>query len=316
MRILQNFPRAYETDYLFTFLLAPVFTAVLIFTSLIWASADSYNTVADRDQNLALLHRFLEDEKDADVSVIMLGNSRLRHALNFGYDPSGTVRLPDGRMLAALQFSDNASEYRVYEYMESDILLIHPDILVILDTLLSNRSRPYSWATRYGRMAYDLFENRLNGTARRLKTRAERQDLMKRCYSSFNAVQMNERVKSTAWRDAHSLDMDVNGRNLEGIRRLVDLAVKAGIRVVIVSLPPNMAVLDRYHVPSHVLDFYGLGFQPRHEQLLPDLADKVTWLPYNAPHDSAYYCDFVHLNSQGRAQSEEWFLDNIARLTK
>lgn len=316
LRDVANVETVYERDYLFSFMLAAVFAAALIIVAVIWASADSINTVNSTDQNLALLRTFGEVKKETDVSVIMLGNSRMRHAVNFGYNPEEVTKLPDGRTMASLQFSNNASEYRSYDYMESDFLFLHPDVIIILDALLSIQRFPYPMATAYGRMVVDLFNNRINGLATREKTWEERQDLMPSCFGSYNANSMNERIKTTAFRDAHSLDPKVNERNIVGVRRLIDLAVKAGIKVVIVSLPPNHEILRRYNVPDHILDFYGLGYQPTHEQLLPELHDKVTWLTYPAPDDTAYYCDFVHLNSKGREQSQAWFLKEISDLTK
>jgi hypothetical protein len=156
-------------------------------------------------------------------------------------------------------------------------------------------------------MVYDMIGNSLSGHTGE-RTWKERQDLMPSCHATYNVNVVNTRIRRTAERDAHSLDMAVNEKNLSGVRKLIDRALKAGTRVVILSLPPNREILERYAVPQHLLDFAGLGHWPARQELLPDWHEKVTWVEYNPPEWTPHYCDFVHLNSKGRALSHAWLL--------
>ena len=98
------------------------------------------------------------------------------------------------------------------------------------------------------------------------------------------------------------------------MRRFIDLAVKNRIKVIILNIPPNSEVLDQFGVSADTLDFYGLGFHPAPEQLLPDTYKDVTWLNYKHPNGKEDYCDFVHFNETGRNIFSDWLKNQLSRM--
>lgn len=304
-----------EKDYLFSFLLGPMFAFVIIFYLLMDSAVSAYESNNALFLNLQLVEEFKGAKDDADVSMILLGNSRLRYGADFGFDPSELTTLPDGRKMAALQYANNAAEFGVYGKIADHILLARPDYIVILDMLLTNSRPPgRSPAVKFAKMVYDAWMAKSRGLDPEEAWRSDRVNRQSSCYAYYTLDFMNNRIGSTAKRDRHSLDPEIN-ENLADIRDFIAKAEESGIDVIILHYPVNSDILDRYDVPYHYLNNYGLGYAPEKEAILPQSYESVTWMAYPAKLDKSHYCDFLHFNKKGRAAFSEWFLDEIARMT-
>lgn len=306
----------YEKDYLWSFLFAPIIAAAMAFYLVMNASVHEMASNNAVTLNLGLIDQFQKTAEHTDISFIMLGNSRVRYAAAYGFDPDKIVTLPDGRTAAALQFAKNAAQFLVYNDLADHILLARPDYIVLMDTLLSNDRPPKeSPLVKYARMVVDSTTDLIKGKKPAQIWYEDRNEHEMSCYQSFGLKLMNKRIKTTAERDRHSLDPEVNP-NIEPAREFIDRAVKAGIKIVVLHLPPNMDILDQYNVPDYFLNSYGINHRPTPQELLPANYKNVTWLDYPAPHDRNFYCDFVHLNDKGRALSSPWLLGELAELSR
>jgi hypothetical protein len=305
-----------EKDYLYAFLLGPIFGAVIIFYLMLDAAVAGLESNNALDLNTQIIEQFDKASQDADISMIMIGNSRLRYAATFGFDPQEIVTLPDGRTMAALQFANNAAEFSYYGGFSDNILLARPDYIVLMDMLLTNLRPPgRGAATKYSKMIYEAWIERRKGMNSEDAWHYDRHHLQLACYAYYTPKFMNDRIAATAARDRHYLDPEVND-NIPAIREFIRKARAMGTKVIILHLPLNTDVLDEYGVPYHYLNAYGLGAKPTKQQMLPELHDDVIWMNYPEKIGRNHYCDFIHLNKAGRAKFTEWFLREIDKLDK
>lgn len=303
----------YEREYLNAFYLAPVFAMVLVFYAVMHSAISGSKISYDFDQNIRIMEEFIEAEKLADLGIVMIGNSRLRNGATFGFDPKELAVLPDGRKLAAIQYTENAAQYLSFEYLEGYILDAHPDYLLIVDSVLTNALAIDDMMIHYARlvMGYitSLFkEEDYHGNWWAVRTGPE-----KNCYDVYTGRMMKIRIETTAGRDHHDLSPETN-RNIANMRKFIKTALDNGIKVIVLNIPPNMEVLEQFGVEPHILDFYGLGFRPKPEQILPDDYRRVIWLDYKHPNGQEDYCDFVHFNEKGRAIFSEWLKQELGTL--
>ncbi len=300
-----------EKTYLFSFLLAPVFGAVMILFLMLDAAVSGFASDYAVNLNRGIIERFEEAQQEADVSVVMLGNSRMRYASTFGFDPEDIVDMPDGRKMAVLKFASNAAEFKIYSGVTDMILAAKPDYVVVMDMLLTNMRPPeQSIFLRYSKMVYEAWLEKLKGWDPKEEWTNDRHELELSCYDSYDLRLVNRRIESTAVRDRHSLDPEINS-NREIARDFIAKANNYGIKVIIIHLPSNRDVLDEYGVPYYYIDSYGLDHAPDKEELLPALYDQVTWLSYPESEGRSAYCDFLHLNPTGREAFSQWFLEQI-----
>lgn len=309
--LVKNIEILYERDYLFSFLIAFIIVGSASFFILMSAAADSNRITYDVDLNIEYVERFVEAKKNADLSVVMLANSRLRNAFRAGFAPEELVELEDGRMAAMIQYSINAAQFKDFSSLQNDILLSNPDYLVIADSVLSNNRVPMGKWVAYSKVVLFYFENFIVKNNAFEKWWEERTELPLKCNIKFNLKNMRKRIDATNIRDIHSIDLDIN-ENLKPLRHFIRVMIEGGTKVIILNIPPNMEVINEYNVPSHVLGFYGLGYQPKPEDLLPDMHEEVMWLNYTTNLGKESYCDFVHLNQQAAPIFKEWFLREIA----
>jgi hypothetical protein len=260
-----------------------------------------------KEQQLAAL---VAARQPGEVTVVMLGNSRLRYALTHGFDPAEGVKLPDGRTLRVVQYAEDVALFQSYLPLWPEILRIRPDMIVFVDLLFSTERRSARVSLRnMSAVMYDYVVRTLTGRSDREEWERARRDIVDACLTSFPPEKVEDRLIFAAHRDRHSLD---GNPNTDAARRAVDQAVRAGIPVAVLRFPSNLPVYDAYGVPAHLIDYYGLGYVPSREQLLPARHGDVQWLEYPRP-PVADYCDFVHLNARGRVAFSEWFRARVSQ---
>lgn len=303
----------YEEEYLYALVIGFVLAIAFIFFAERYSAAHSLKVEYIVDQNISYVERFSEADKKADIGIIMLGNSRLRHAIRAGFDPEKYLILDNGRKLAILQYAMNGAQFEDFEYMTDSILQARPDYLLIIDSILSNARSTDQVFTLFSKIVFSYLEGLVTDRAPQQRWWDERTDLMDVCYEDYTQEMMRIRIDTTKHRDAHSLNSDVNG-NIETVRDFIGQAIEQDIKVIVLTLPPNTEVLEQHKVPVHVLDFSGLRYMPTHAQLLPALHNQVMWWDYVHPFGKEHYCDFVHLNEEGRPLFTKWFLDKIQEL--
>ncbi|MBU0858841.1 MAG: hypothetical protein KJ667_02785, partial [Alphaproteobacteria bacterium] len=137
---------------------------------------------------------------------------------------------------------------------------------------------------------------------------AARTDIMDECFPELTRNNMQDRLIYAAHRDRHSL---TDNPNTESARKAIAQARAAGIPVAMLRFPSNAPAYEKFNVPQHLIDYYGLGYVPTPEQLLPGTTETVKWMEYPRPAPD-HFCDFVHFNQTGRAAFSPWLLQQIA----
>lgn len=303
-----------EKTYLMALILAPVFAAVIVFYLAIDGAEYAFLSNGAQDLNFRIIEDFEAAREQADLGVILLGNSRLRYGNTFGFDPDKRVDLPDGRKMAALKFTLNAAEFKNYETYADAVLMAKPDYIVLQDMLLTNMRPPArTFFAHYSNMVYQAWLYRFRDLTPEQVWENNRYDIKMSCYNRYTISMMNRRIAGTASRDRHNLDPAENG-NIDLVRNFVRKAIAQGIGVIVLHMPSNTDVLDEFGVPYYHIDSYGLDHRPAPAEMLPDLHDRVTWLSYPAPDDRQSYCDFLHLNETGRQDFDHWFFKTIQDL--
>lgn len=303
----------YERDYINAFYLAPVFAMVLIFYSVMHSAVGGSVISYDIDQNLVYMDEFKEAKKQADISIVMLGNSRLRNSVEFGFDPKKLVDLPDGRKLAAIQYTENAAKYLSFEYLEGHILSAKPDYLLYVNSILTNVIAQHNIMVHYARLVMGYLTYNIVDKDEFDHWWEQRTLLAEPCYDEFTHRMMNLRIETTKGRDLHDLDPETN-ENIAKMRDFIKRATEAGIKVIIIDIPPNMEALNKFNVEPYILDFYGLEHSPTPEELFPDIHDRLIWVNYKHPYGSDHFCDFVHFNDLGRPIFNQWFINLLSSM--
>lgn len=261
--------------------------------------------------DLALLAPLATRSGEGEMTAVLLGNSRLRSAVSFGLDPSSPVLLPDGRTLRAVRYAQDVAVFGSYEKLWPAILAARPDYIIVQDSLLTADLlvKPFS-LTGFSNIIYGGVETALSGKSAVAQWDEARRNIVDFCIrpEDYNAAAMQDRLIFAAHRDRHALG-EVDGQTGRA-RTAIEQALDAGIRVAVLRLPANGAMAAKFGVPLDKIDFYGLGFSPAREQLLPDDAGRVLWLDYPAP-GPASFCDFVHFNAEGRADFTRWLLSRF-----
>ncbi len=269
----------------------------------------SFNKTAEFDR--ALLAPLEARKNTGDVTAVLVGNSRLRHAVTFGFEPEKPFILPDGRRLWSVQYAQDVAMFEAYEEIWPAILAARPDVIVLQDVLLTtDRLVEAASVAGFSNLVYNQMEKRFSGVTPRQQWRRDRFEIIDTCIEpeDYNHAEMQDRLIFAAYRDRHALDE--GNENTVKARAAIKQALDAGIKIVILHLPANESVIARFGVPLHLVDFYGLGFSPSFQQLAGELEKQPAYLSYPVPPPSDF-CDFVHLNGEGRAAFTAWLIEKI-----
>ncbi len=298
----------YEKKYFWSFLWALILAADMIAVSFFMAGERNMSRYIANDFNAEIISKFEKAKEKSDIGVILLGNSRLRHATTEGVDPDSIIRLPDGRRMAVLQFAYNAGRFDLYDALTPYILRAHPDLIVIQNSVISNAPGASPKLVKISGIVVDYFRKILTRYDERREWSADRHTLLIQCEARFDKAYMAQRI-SFMKKDHHSLIKENQGYVMA--QNFLRQARAAGIRVVVLNLRPYTDLMARYAIPLDLVDFHGLGFYPTPEQLLPGLYSDLKWDSYQAPDESTQFCDDVHLNATGRKVFTSWLNKKI-----
>lgn len=293
------------------FALGMMLGAALVYMGLMLASAAMARVgEAAQDLSAGLLPAMVAARQPGDVSVVVLGNSRVRYGFTHGFDPAAPVKLPDGRTLRVVQFGEDVAQFQQYETLWPAILAARPDLIVFTDMLITTQRRAATMsAQNFSDMLFQGIRRALEGRSPAQEWADARRDINDHCLTQFNSPQVQDRLIFTAHRDNHSL---TDNPNTDAARKAIHQALLSGIPVAILRFPSLEPAYSAYGVPRHLIDFYGLGYVPTPEQLLPEDHAKVQWMEYPRP-PAEHYCDFVHFSKNGRGPFTDWLLAQISR---
>ncbi|HEY8191554.1 MAG TPA: hypothetical protein VIG74_03950, partial [Alphaproteobacteria bacterium] len=214
-----------------------------------------------RNLDAALLEKMMQERASGDVTVVALGNSRLRNAL--AAEGEGKVKL--------LKFASDFGDLASYDDLLIDVLNARPDILVIQKPLLTVRGKSQAGLlTGLSDMAYFWLDQTIKRQDAESYWHETRDTVIEDCLPAFTGGGLAETLARVA--DHYDHDMDpASNVNVELSRIVVEKALEKGSKVVILDIPANTGAIETLGVPLHMLDYNGLGRSPERDELLPGL---------------------------------------------
>lgn len=301
----------YEEEYFHSFFIGVFLAAALIFFLVRLSFVSLTYGTSPQELDIEYIHDFIETKAKTDSSAILIGDSRVKHAARFGIIPHDVLPLQNGRNMAVLQFAYDAAIFNDFTMIENSLLMARPDYLLIGRPLLSNDREEPSLITLLSYRVTEYMVYALKGLDRQQVWHSNRSNTETCFNGELTRRFLDLNLQAFTDRAGHNLDPAEN-ENIKNIRRFIEKARKTGIKVVILNIPPNTGAIERFGAPVHIFDTAGLGRLPSKEELLPGQHDKVTWLEYPNEGGEAHYCDFVHLNKDGRNTFKNWFADTMA----
>lgn len=235
---------------------------------------------------------------DASAHVVILGNSQLKYAMDDGRLPLAAASGTSGDAAEVLRIVGNNAQIRDFSGLFPEILEAQPDLLLIqAPLLLKQRSNSFLLRGLQAYARWRLFSPDAPFNPYDIDQDALQFDVP--CSNDFSTGPLNLRKSRLEDGTAFSQHHDNAHAGLDFIRQAAD----AGIPVVLFSLP--------YH-PTLQAEFTKSGF----DELLAEFshrADVETWSPPAAdPLGADAFCDFVHVNDSGRAETSAWLRGRIA----
>jgi hypothetical protein len=297
-----------------SFIWALIIAADVIAVLFFMAGVQNRVRYVTNDYNLELIQNFEESSENASGSVVFFGNSRLRHAVNVGYFVEEVEGKEKDNNITVMQFAPNAARFSLFKNVTDEILSIKPSIIVIQDSIISNAPNRVPNAVSWSKTIYGFLFRKASNVDPYEVWKNDRQSIMseKACMESYTQRDIDMQLAFNRDRDSHSLSDENTGYQLA--KDFIQKAVEQGITVVILSIPPDLENLSDFHVKQHQTDFFGIGYTPSPEELLPKTYNKVEWWRDAPAYPSDHYCDLVHLNQKGRGLFSKWLLDNLQSL--
>ena len=299
------------------FLLLPFWAFVwfAIFLGVLKIASDNYYAKAvdlfDRYDRKMIEWTF-GAEFDDHLKIVLLGNSRLRHAFTAGTQEPETLVLPDGRKAVFLHFSYDAATFEDFKTITAPLLKEKPDFLIVQDGVISNSRRDTSFIRGLSASLLNYSKIRMAGHEPFDAWLLRRSHIMDTCYESFARNRIATQVEIMQKRDKH--DLSPLNPSYKLAREFLHKAVNAEIPVAVLRIKSNESMLEDAGYPKDAVDFHGLEENPSKTDLLPEIRKNVFWMFYETPKGGDHYCDIVHLNKEGRAVFQSWLLDELAKL--
>lgn len=262
------------------------------------------------DHAVELVEQFGQAAKPGEVTMVMLGDSRTRYAWRYGDDPLQTIELPDGRVLRNVKITHNAGVFEHFEGLRDLLLDIRPDIVVIQKTLLVRRARETSTISRLRKLPATVARDAVISSIEE-GFEWEQHQTARPCSHNYSASGFESRARSQFMTAPPEFGPQMKQRAADIIQPLLD----AGIRVVILHIPPNSQNAELLGVDPILLDNLYLETQPENNQLVPaDMLDRLVWLSYPDPGRLEDYCDNTHLDKEQSEKFAAWMKSRIMRI--
>lgn len=301
-----------ETQYFWAFFWAAFIFGFLLFGSVTAASLPAMRHDYDSEFYQTIVDDFTVAEKETDVSLVMLGNSRLRGATTIGYDVRPAVTLPDGRDMTAVQFAVNSARFYDYRKILEPLLATHPDLIIVQDTLIANAlaAQPDVGATT--RVMYLHFTKMITGKTIPEIISGERHESVPCRDDQFDREAMDEYLE---FLELFRRGLEDDNPSYTIAQDFIAKAVAQGSKVIVIRIDPNIPFFRKLDVPIHLSEYPGLGYMPTIAQLLPQTHKDVEFRHYGKVKGDVY-CDMIHFNAKGADLFTDWLLREIMKITK
>jgi len=261
----------------------------------------------------ALVGELGKAKQPGEVSMVLLGDSRARYAWRLGDDAQATTPLPDGRALRSVKLSQDNGTFKQFAGLEDEILTARPDVLVIQKSLLFRHPAQRGKLSKLRQLPYLMaFKTMMFGDTQDKEW--EHQHTERVCTRNFSRIGFEHRVRTHFTSSPPDFGSELAAETHGFIQRMLD----AGIKVMILRIPPNAQAAKDIGVDPIKLDNIYIDAMPSHDTLAPNgLAAKLIWADYPPPQDGDTYggifCDFIHMDERGSADFATWLKGELAK---
>lgn len=292
-------------------------TLLFVVLIVVGLSFVSMNYLASGDDNIqtraAKLIRSLDKKKQpGEISVVLIGNSRLRYAWRLGDTPDNPLTLPDGRTMRSVKISQDNGIFMQFVPLESALLEAAPDILVIQRALFYRQPDNPGRLSKIRKLPYIMaFKSAMWGDTGDKEWEHQQYDRV--CAENYSRRGFETRIR----RHFLSGPPEDGGEPARKTRAFIQNMLDAGIRVVILRIPPNISAAEKLGVNPIKLENIHMDEIPPRDALVPTaMADQLEWIAFEERGDIRDFCDTVHMRKDTSAEFATWFKDEIARIAE
>ena len=236
------------------------------------------------------------------LRVISLGNSRLKHATfdDQVFTEFAATRGKEG--VEYLRIVNNWAVFKNFEPIADQILAAEPDVVLLQLELLGLERGPLGRTI----LTREYLIWRLAGFGPWNPRNVDQGELQ------FNKPCTNVQTEEALWRRLERtydwLEDNLDAESPRLAREFIAKAVAKNITVVLLGIPMTERMeQERRSNPEHLLEI---------AQQLEAEAQNIAYLNYPGSLPDDRYCDFVHMNKQGREEYSSWILGELARLAQ
>jgi hypothetical protein len=251
--------------------------------------------------NLERLDRFAEISMDADATVVMLGNSRLKYATFYDDEFSRLLTQESGRRIRVLRIVNNWAVFRDFQRLLKSIEELHPDVIV-LQTQLLGQERALQGRSLVFRDYIDWLLSPAAGLWNPGNINQHDLQFATPCANDLSQKTLEEWLElARQW-----LIFTPSGTEGTAARRWAMAQAKSGVKVVILSIP-------RTHM---IEDATGVAFDDITAGTIQSMSNgkNILFARFSEVLASDQFCDFSHVNAAGRDSISAWLQNYILGL--
>lgn len=241
----------------------------------------------------------------AGMTVVALGDSRLRHAL---VDANTMAALGERHGLDGLRFVrivHNSAQFSDFEPLLDPILDLHPDRILIHADLLFRRRRPWVDFVTYLRA---LGDHVVRGWPLLDDPKAVQEERTCPAETDPNWFGVPEHWRRLVAYVDRELDVrPEDSPEYYRVKAFADAAARRGIPVTVLLVPSSRRLEDHFYGP-------GRGYYPEALARLAGDPDLLTlWSFPDAATGEENYCDFIHMKAETGARYSDWLVQRLIR---
>lgn len=251
--------------------------------------------------NLGRIREFSKRAANADLRIVMLGNSRLKYSTPPDVDFSKLLSDASGRHVEVLRLVNNWAVFHDFAELLDPIAALKPDIIVLQLQLLGQER---ALAAR-SLILQDYVDWLISGNHQPWNPGDIDQAALQTavpCVHDFSDAALRDRLART--RQWLSFDPDSpSGRKARDWAR----AEAAGdTKVLILSIPRTPTIKQAT----------GIDFDEKSSDVIDRLLDTqgITFARFDEPLPQDAFCDVVHMDEQGRERLTAWLVERLTAL--
>lgn len=251
--------------------------------------------------NLGRVEDFSKRSANADIRVVLLGNSRLKYATLPDDEFSRLLSDTSGRHVEVLRMVNNWAVFHDFAELLDPIAQLKPDI-VVLQLQLFGQERALAARSL---ILQDYADWLISGQREPWNPGGIDQSALQTavpCVHDFSAAALRARLARTRqW-----LSFEPDSESGRKARKWARAEAEASVKVVILSIPRTPTIEQAT----------GVDFDESSSQVISKLLRKpgIYFARFDQPMSQEAFCDVVHMNEQGRQRMSAWLAEQLTDL--